>query len=200
MIPAACGFPLLSARNRIDGTDKMAFRFGPTAYKEEKGRAGVRGNSDGTADDARGTLPLPAGRQKGQPGQLRDQQKIIDWIGDVVKIVAAVLVILYCVSISEQAYEIGYSIFYEEAIDAEGEGTEFEVTITEEMSVTQIGNMLEAYGLIQDSSVFPYQELFSSSHGKITAGTYILSTEMTPSEIISTLAENYEEPADETEQ
>ena len=180
----------------------MASRSSGTAYGgTDRSDAGRKKNSAGAAQ---GSVRRPAAagflRRKGQPGKLHNQQQLVDWIGDVVKIVAAVLVILYCISASGQAYEIGYSIFYEEAVDADGEGTEYEVTITEDMSVAQIGNMLEAYGLIQDGSVFQYQELFSSSHGQITAGTYTLSTEMTPSEIISTLAENYVEPEDETEQ
>lgn len=135
-------------------------------------------------------------RHKGMV-QLHDKQTTIDWIGDIIKVVLIVVVILFCVSMSRDAYEVGYSIFYEEAVDEEGEGEEIEVTITEDMSVSQIGSMLEAYGLLLDGSVFEYQELFSSSHGQIVPGTYTLSTDMTPSEIISALAENYEEESEE---
>ena len=160
--------------------------------------SGRRSNSGRPGSGARryaaGGSRRPAPRRRGNFSQvLHDEPTAIDWIGDVIKIVLIAIVIVFSVSISGAAYEIGYNIFYEEAVDEEGEGVEIEVTITEDMSVAQIGTMLEEAGLLQDGSVFRYQELFSSSHGKITAGTYTLSTEMTPSEIIAALAENYGE-------
>ena len=122
----------------------------------------------------------------------RGEQETLDWIGDIVKIVLIVVVIMLCVSMSHRAYQIGYNIFYEKALAEEGQGQSVEVTVTSDMSVAQIGTMLKEAGLIEDAGVFPYQERFSSYHSQIKPGTYTLSTEMTSSEMIKVMAEGQE--------
>lgn len=122
--------------------------------------------------------------------RLKDGQGTLDWIGDVVKVVLIIVVIMFCVTMSHRAYEIGYSIFYEAAVDEKGSGRTVEVTVTDGMTAAQVGKLLQEDGLIKDAEVFSYQERFSSYHGKINPGTYTLSTEMTPSEMIKKLAEN----------
>ena len=122
--------------------------------------------------------------------RLKDGQGALDWIGDVVKVVLIIVVIMFCVTMSHRAYEIGYSIFYEKAVDEKGSGRTVEVTVTDGMTAAQVGKLLQEDGLIKDAEVFSYQERFSSYHGKINPGTYTLSTEMTPSEMIKKLAEN----------
>lgn len=122
--------------------------------------------------------------------RLKDGQGALDWIGDVVKVVLIIVVIMFCVTMSHRAYEIGYSIFYEAAVDEKGSGRTVEVTVTDGMTAAQVGKLLQEDGLIKDAEVFGYQERFSSYHGKIYPGTYTLSTEMTPSEMIKKLAEN----------
>ncbi len=122
--------------------------------------------------------------------RLKDGQGTLDWIGDVVKVVLIIVVIMFCVTMSHRAYKIGYSIFYEEAVDEKGSGRTVEVTVTDGMTAAQVGKLLQEDGLIEDAEVFSYQERFSSYHGKIYPGTYTLSTEMTPSEMIKKLAEN----------
>lgn len=122
--------------------------------------------------------------------RLKDGQGTLDWIGDVVKVVLIIVVIMFCVTMSHRAYEIGYSIFYEAAVDEKGSGRTVEVTVTDGMTAVQVGKLLQEDGLIKDAEVFSYQERFSSYHGKIYPGTYTLSTEMTPSEMIKKLAEN----------
>lgn len=131
------------------------------------------------------------GRPQRRPmPRLKDGQGTLDWIGDVVKVVLIIVVIMFCVTMSHRAYEIGYSIFYEAAVDEKGSGRTVEVTVTDGMTATQVGKLLQEDGLIKDAEVFSYQERFSSYHGKIYPGTYTLSTEMTPSEMIKKLAEN----------
>lgn len=131
------------------------------------------------------------GRPQRRPmPRLKDGQGTLDWIGDVVKVVLIIVVIMFCVTMSHRAYEIGYSIFYEAAVDEKGSGRTVEVTVTDGMTAAQVGKLLQEDGLIKDAEVFSYQERFSSYHGKINPGTYTLSTEMTPSEMIKKLAEN----------
>ena len=165
-------------------------------YRRESGRASDRGRSGadrfshGYAGSSRGHRPVP---------HLKDSQGTLDWIGDVIKIVLIIVVIMFCVSMSHRAYEIGYNIFYEKAVAEKGSGQTVEVTITDGMTVTQIGKLLQEKGLIKDEEIFSYQERFSSYHGKIVPGTYELSTEMTPSEMIKKMAENYKEANDSDE-
>ena len=131
------------------------------------------------------------GRPQRRPmPRLKDGQGTLDWIGDVVKVVLIIVVIMFCVTMSHRAYEIGYSIFYEAAVDEKGSGRTVEVTVTDGMTAAQVGKLLQEDGLIKDAEVFSYQERFSSYHGKINPGIYTLSTEMTPSEMIKKLAEN----------
>lgn len=154
------------------------------------GRSYRASYASGTKRSGRGRRPVP---------HLKDGQGTLDWIGDVVKVVLIVIVIMFCVSMSHRAYEIGYNIFYEEAIDEKGSGHTVEITVTDGMTPQQIGKLLQENGLIKDAEVFRYQELFSSYHKKIVPGTYELSTEMTPSEMIKKMAENYQEPEEEEE-
>lgn len=127
------------------------------------------------------------------PHRMRGQQGVIDWVGDVLKIVLVIVVILFCISMSHQAYQVGYNIFHQESVDPEGEGHDVEITITAGMSVDQIGQMLEENGLLKDGSLFRYQERFSSWHGKIVPGTYTLSTDMTPDDMLKVLSANYQD-------
>ena len=155
-------------------------------YRRESGRAFGRGrsgadrSSHGYGRPAHGRRPVP---------RLKDGQGTLDWIGDVFKIVLIIVVIMFCVSMSHRAYEIGYDVFYEKAVDEKGSGQTVEVTISDGMTVNQIGKLLQEKGLIKDAEVFLYQERFSSFHGKIVPGTYELSTEMTPSEMIKKMAD-----------
>lgn len=125
--------------------------------------------------------------------RLHDQQNALDWIGDVLKVVLVILVILFCISMSHQAYEIGYNIFHQESMAPEGEGEDVEVTITDGMSVDEIGQLLQEKGLLKDGSLFRYQERFSSWHGKIVPGTYTLSTDMTPDDMLKVLSADYQD-------
>lgn len=153
---------------------------------------------DETYDDRRYREERRSGgrRRRGLPPIMRDHQGIIDWIGDVVLVVLIVLVILFCVSRAQSFYDIGYNIFHQESMDPEGEGHEVEVTITEDMSVSRIGELLEEKGLVKDGNIFRFQERFSSWHGKIVPGTYTLSTDMTPDEMLKIMAADYEEDSD----
>ena len=75
--------------------------------------------------------------------RLKDGQGTLDWIGDVVKVVLIIVVIMFCVTMSHRAYKIGYSIFYEEAVDEKGSGRTVEVTVTDGMTAAQVGKLLQ---------------------------------------------------------
>lgn len=84
-------------------------------------------------------------------------------------------------------------------MDNEENGRDVTVVIKEGDSVYQIGKTLKKKGLIDDAKIFVAQEMLSSYKGKQQPGTYILSTSMTPDEMMEILArENTEGQPDQT--
>ncbi|MDD6716554.1 MAG: endolytic transglycosylase MltG [Firmicutes bacterium] len=121
-----------------------------------------------------------------------DRQGIFDYILTVLKYVILAVAVLFVISFSQKAYSTGYRIFAESAVDPRGNAKMVTVTVKEGMSTAQIGRLLEKEGVIRDGDVFPYQERLSSYHGKIRPGSYTLSTDMTPQEIIKEMAKSAE--------
>lgn len=121
-----------------------------------------------------------------------DRQGIFDYILTVLKYVILAVAVLFVISFSQKTYSTGYRIFAESAVDTRGNAKTVTVTVKEGMSTAQIGRLLEKEGVIRDGDVFPYQERLSSYHGKIRPGSYTLSTDMTPQEIIKEMAKSAE--------
>ena len=115
-------------------------------------------------------------------------------------ILAALVIIL--IWIAQQTYALGYEVFHEKPVDT-GEGRAVTVTITDDMSVRQIGTLLKADGLITESTAaFMIQEFISEYHGELLPGTYVLRTSMTADEMFPILAQKVpsETLFDETEE
>lgn len=127
-----------------------------------------------------------------------DRQGIFDYILTVLKYVILAVAVLFVISFSRKAYSTGYRIFAESAVDTRGNAKTVTVTVKEGMSTAQIGRLLEKEGVIRDGDVFPYQERLSSYHGKIRPGSYTLSTDMTPQEIIKEMAKSAESGGKDT--
>ena len=124
---------------------------------------------------------------------MNHRQSILEWITTIIKYVLIVILILFFVKESKRFYEIGYSVFAQEAVSEEGQGRIITVEVTDSMSVSDIGQMLEEKGLIENAEIFPIQERFSSSNGKMKPGIYDLSTEMTPDEMMAVMSPEEEE-------
>ena len=87
-----------------------------------------------------------------------------------------------------KAYQFGYSMFTAEAMEA-GDGTDVLVTIQEDMTDAEIGQLLESKGLVEDRNSFVVQaKLYTGSRVKIYPGTYTLNTAMTPKEMIEVMS------------
>ncbi len=127
---------------------------------------------------------------------MNGKESVLDIIGSIAKYVVIIILVLFFISLAKRGYETGYSIFNQTAVDETGLGHEVTVEITQGMSVKEIGKLLKKEGLIQDDTIFAAQEYFSSYHGELMPGTYTLSTEMTPDEMMAIMAENYTEDAD----
>lgn len=116
--------------------------------------------------------------------------------GMIVKAVLAIVIVAVIYKVATSCYNFGYRVFAEEAIDPNG-GTEITVAIVEGKSAKEIGAILKEKGLVRDANLFYIQELVSGEHGKLQAGVYTLSTNMTPKEIIRVLAAGPTEDVDD---
>lgn len=126
-----------------------------------------------------------------------DINKVIYRGVKVAFIIMLTLLIVYgTMKVSFTAYDFGYRVFTERAID-EKPGRYVEVTIEKSMGTSEIGALLEEKGLIRDASLFALQYELSAYAGEIVPGTYGLTTAMTPKDMIIIMAEKYDELASE---
>ena len=125
------------------------------------------------------------------------KQFVMSLAETVIKIVAAVFIIMFVYDTAVKAYDYGYRVFAEEPMTI-GEGRIISIYVKEEDSVKDIGNTLEEKGLIRDANLFIVQELVSEYHGKIQPGIYDLNTSMSTEEMLEIMAADAEEE-DETD-
>ena len=125
------------------------------------------------------------------------KQFVMSLAETVIKIVAAVFIIMFVYDTAVKAYDYGYRVFAEEPMTI-GEGRIISIYVKEEDSVKDIGNTLEEKGLIRDANLFLVQELVSEYHGKIQPGIYDLNTSMSSEEMLEIMAADAEEE-DETD-
>lgn len=92
-------------------------------------------------------------------------------------------------------YDYGYRIFTEPAISS-GEGRTVTVAVTEEMSPSDIGNLLVNKGLIRDKTLFVLQYYLSEYRADVKPGIFELSTSMTAEDMMKVMAADTE--GDET--
>ena len=98
-------------------------------------------------------------------------------IKGVVRILVIIALIMILVYLGKQALD-------------SGDGRAVTVTITDDMSVRQIGKLLISNGLLNESAnAFVVQELISGYHGEILPGTYTLRTSMTADDMFPVLAQ-----------
>ena len=111
-----------------------------------------------------------------------------------VKVAFAILLTLAIVYVtmtaSYIAYDFGYRVFTESAID-KSPGIYMDVVIDSSMDDEEIGQLLEDKGLVRDATLFLLQYKLSAYADEIVPGEYRLSTAMTPKEMIIIMAENF---------
>ena len=107
--------------------------------------------------------------------------------GGIFKVALYLCVIVLIIWIGKSSYEFGYNIFNQQAISP-GEGVQVTVVVKEGASAYKIGKTLKQKGLIKDSKVFYVQERLSAYHGKLKAGTYLLSTAYTPNRMMAVMS------------
>ena len=83
-------------------------------------------------------------------------------------------------------------------LHSSGEGRKITVTLTSDMSATEIGNTLQEKGLVRDGRLFALQYLLSEYKKDWKPGTYELSTAMTAEEMMEVMAGQTESATEET--
>ncbi len=114
----------------------------------------------------------------------------------LLKIAIGVILVLLVYKLCFSAYDFGYRIFEEEPIDTIGART-VSVAIVEGKSPKEIGEILEEKGLIRNSTLFYFQEMFSEYHDELRPGVYELRTDMTPFEMMQIMAGKVETEEEE---
>ena len=112
--------------------------------------------------------------------------------GGVFKIALYICVIVFLIWVGKSTYQFGYNVFNQQAMSP-GEGQEVTVVIKEDASLYGIAKTLQKKGLVKSAPVFYVQERLSTYHGKLKAGTYLLSTAYTPNRIMGILAGDEEQ-------
>lgn len=121
-----------------------------------------------------------------------NKKLLLSVLTTLLKITAAVVLVLLVYKLSFSAYDFGYRIFAEEPVDSIGVRTA-SVTIVEGKTPKEIGKILEEKGLIRDGFLFIFQEMFSEYHDELQPGVYELNTGMTPFEMMQIMARQVEE-------
>ncbi|MCM1102379.1 MAG: endolytic transglycosylase MltG [Clostridium sp.] len=115
-------------------------------------------------------------------------------LGAILKVVVAVAAVFIIYRGAALCYDYGYRVFTEPAMTV-GEGRKVQVTVTADMSPTDIGELMESKGLSRDGKLFALQYLLSEYRENVAPGTYELSTAMTAEEIMAAMV-----PAESEEQ
>ena len=107
--------------------------------------------------------------------------------GTIVKVAIVILAVYYTYQGAMLCYDYGYRVFAEPAV-ASGEGRTVTVTVTEDMSPLEIGELFESKGLVRDARLFMLQYYFSEHLKDVKPGTFELSTAMTVEEMMEVMA------------
>lgn len=130
---------------------------------------------------------------------MNTKQIIVAVLGMIFRVAVAVFAIVIVYKGAVMAYDYGYRVFQETPV-AEKPGTDVSVEITVGKSALQIGEILEAKGLIRDAKLFYIQNLLSHYKDKLRAGNYTLNTSMTMEEMMEIMsAQEPDEAAPDTE-
>ena len=110
--------------------------------------------------------------------------------GTFFKIVLYICVIVLLFWVGKASYQFGHDVFNQQRFQhrVPQDCQEVTVVIKEDTSLYKIAKTLQKKGLVKSATVFYVQERLSTYHGKLQAGTYLLSTAYTPNRIMGILA------------
>jgi UPF0755 protein len=102
-------------------------------------------------------------------------------------ILVIVLVLFGFTKLGNYAFDFGYRVFTEQPVSKEP-GKDVVVQVEPGMSDSELGQLLEEKGLIQDKALFVAQLKLSSYEKKIQAGVYTLNTSETAKEMMQIMS------------
>ena len=110
-------------------------------------------------------------------------------MGKIILILVIALIVVFSVKAATLSYEV---TSYKSASSSKGD--DVEVTITADMDISDLGNLLIEKGIINESlEAFLIQENLSDYHDKYISGTYVLNPNMTVEEILKTISTTEDE-------
>ncbi len=118
---------------------------------------------------------------------MRSSKVVLNIVNSVLSILLLVLILFVVLKAGNAAYDLGYRIFTEPAMEREP-GRDISVRYYDGMSLTELGSLLEEKGLVDSGIVFAIQLRLFAGGDKIRPGKYTLNTSWTPEELIQVLA------------
>lgn len=123
-----------------------------------------------------------------KPEERMNTKKAVMQVSSIcLKVAVVVLVILGIIYLGQTTYRYTHAVFSDQAYE-EQPGKNVTITISEEVTVREISEILEEKGLIEDAGVFRIQMKMSDFDKTIEPGTYELNSSMTPEEIAEVLS------------
>ena len=108
---------------------------------------------------------------------------LFSFIRIIFSVLIVVAVIYAAINMCSVAYDFGYRVFTEPAVD-EAPGKDMLVVVKDDTSEKELGQILEEKGLVDNGNLFYLQLKLSAYEGKIIPGTYTLNTSMTAKEMM----------------
>lgn len=127
---------------------------------------------------------------------MKSSKIVLNIVNSVLSILLFVLILFVIVRAGNVAYDLGYRIFTEPAMD-KTPGRDVSVRVYDNMSEMELGNLLEEKRLVESGLLFAIQLRLSSNDNKVKSGKYTLNTSQTAEEMIQVLTG---EEAEETEE
>ena len=118
---------------------------------------------------------------------MKVDRMVLKTLTTVLKVVLAVVVVMFIYKGATLAYDYGYRVFAEEPVDA-APGLDMDIVVENGMGPKEIGVLLENKGLIKDGTLFYLQNILSKYKGDLKAGTYTLNTSMTTEEMMAVIS------------
>lgn len=118
---------------------------------------------------------------------MKDSRITLNILSSSLNVLVMVLIVFVLLKAGEVAYEMGFRVFTEPAMEA-SPGRDVAVRVEKEMSGLELGSVLEEKKLVDNGVLFAIQLRLSAYAGKLKAGTYTLNTSQTAVEMIRLLA------------
>lgn len=113
---------------------------------------------------------------------------VLSILWTVIRCIVVVFVAFLIFQGGKKAYAFGEAVFLDEPMTTEENAREITVTIPDNASAKEIGEILERKNLIRDALVFYAQSYCVEEGKKLKGGRYELNTSMTAEEMMEVIA------------